>query len=88
MVLPLVIVMKRIYERNQTIEDYFSTLRISLVLQLKDYCDGFMKNDFQIEGYLKNLNLSMEIIFIKTNKISGSKRKSTLNRYIKDNCKY
>ncbi|MCX7829066.1 MAG: ribosome biogenesis GTP-binding protein YihA/YsxC [Thermanaerothrix sp.] len=69
---------------KKTIERYFSSLRMSLVLQLVDFRHGFLENDRRMEGYLESLGLPVGVVFTKADKISGSKRKSTLDRYIRD----
>ncbi|EHM10079.1 ribosome biogenesis GTP-binding protein YsxC/EngB [Thermanaerovibrio velox DSM 12556] len=69
---------------KKTIERYFSSARMSLVLHLVDFRHGFLENDRQMEGYLEGIGLPVGVVFTKADKISGSKRKATLDRYVKE----
>jgi len=69
---------------RRLIERYFRSSRVSLVLQLVDFRHGFLKNDRQMEEYLTGLQIPVGVVFTKLDKVSGSRRKSALDAYVKE----
>lgn len=69
---------------KKTAESYFASSRVSLALLLVDFRHGFLANDRMMEQYLEGFEIPVGVVFTKADKVSGSKRKSSLDKYLKE----
>ncbi|PIE53972.1 MAG: ribosome biogenesis GTP-binding protein YsxC [Dethiosulfovibrio peptidovorans] len=70
---------------RRLIERYMTTRRsLALVVHLVDFRHGLLKNDRELQEWVDGLGLPILTVFTKGDKVSRSKRKGELFRYIRE----